>query len=414
MSTIENMQFTHDGGTPELAGGACTQTDEGSADDFECTHYKLGRCVDAEICGTKHHPHRLYPSAARWTYQHIQRLRFECHPVKVHYGLSHQQVIADWLQCSDEGKLRRIIGGDEESDVGHKVADSPGLATAAACAQQKIPYVVSSVIPLKLKTQDDGFLQLLKSFTDKYDVQQTEKKILIQAASNEFKSQAETSVFCLHRRVLVTWVQVCEKYKNGKLNECCLDDLLIDIINSAAIETGCLVTVKVRESTRRDITICGQQVDIVSNIEVSGFCGEAILQVVTFTERKEFPSRTDTDQILPQIASRALAVAKESPFGNKYYKTVYQISIHALQSPDDEMDQLCVLLTRCHISCDVLGQMSACPIPNPLQRSFIIYEKVPCANVYDEMTVSLLYRAVKAVLLVFHLGIEAPDFRRRP
>ncbi|XP_070547271.1 uncharacterized protein [Ptychodera flava] len=360
---------------------------------IECRQYKLGTCKEADKCGPNRHPHRTFPSSPlKWENQHIQRLRFVCHSFNLPQGLSFQRVVCHWL-FSDESCQLRDQGqhGDNESDINSVQHDLKHLAvgtTKTACS-------------VKQRLQEDTFLHLLSSFVAKYNLE-TDNVTVLNEAVNTAEFLHNSVVPCVvHRRVLLTWLDVCNRSTNGKCSESRLVDLIADIINSASYETDCLVTLKIRESTAHSISVCGHPVVLQSDIEVCGPNGDTIVQVVTSTENAVFSRRADLDEILPVMASEALAVAKETPFGSLVYKTVYQIFVHTTCSPSGETEQVCAYLVRCHVACETLGRMADCPIPNPLKRSYIFYEQIPCVNIYYETLVSTLYQAVKALFVMF-------------
>ncbi|XP_070579103.1 uncharacterized protein [Ptychodera flava] len=286
----------------------------------ECIDYKSGICRGPEKCGPKHHPHVIFPSA-NWERQHMQRLRFECYSFNItqfvpdrRQRLNINHIISEWLS-SDE--LIRVLGRDK------KLGESPGLAAAALCAQDKIPYVLSHVIPSKLQIEEDGFLQLLTSYARQYDMEIDDTRTLFKGAVNKLRNanvQAESG--CVnHRTTLATWVDACDHYANGKLTEQCLDDLLLAIIRSASQETDCIVISRIGESATRSITVCGHVINIESNIEVTGLNTDGILKMIFSSKIRSLSRPMDLKKLkLPQIASESLAVAECSPFVGPIYK----------------------------------------------------------------------------------------------
>ncbi|XP_070565256.1 uncharacterized protein [Ptychodera flava] len=288
-----------------------------------CIHYKAGQGVTSEICGRKHHSHQLYPAACDWESHHMERLRFESYSFSIPTGTSHRLLICQWLS-SDEDELKRILSQDPSESVSSKLRESAGI-TAAATGKGNIPELVSDVIPSKLQILEDSFLHLLSSFCAKCNMKKNDKKTLMNAAKSVLKNETEANLV-IHRRVLVTWIDICKQYAGLGLTGRLLDDLVIDVINSVSYETGCLLRVKTRESTSTEINVCGQQINVQSGIEVSALSEEDLLQVIISSENKALGREIDIKQILAHIVCQALATAEHSPFGNQYYKTVSRIN----------------------------------------------------------------------------------------
>ncbi|XP_070559638.1 uncharacterized protein [Ptychodera flava] len=397
-------------------------TDEENEDDVtvqnvpsesECKEYRIGMCQQSRVCGRDRHPHIRYPSACNWDQSHMSRLHFECHCFNVARSLHitgiwpGTSIISEWLS-SDEDSLRRILTEDEnggDKDYGAKMNDSPGIVSAFS-GHATTQIFVARELPNHLQGEEDGFLQLLTSLTGKYDIKTTDKRTLYTAVHSGLQNQNTLKIATVHRSTLLTWIKTCQHYGSGALAEKFLDELVVGLVNSAAQETACPVIVSVRDSTERTISVCGQSINIASNVEVSGGY-EGVLQVMTFTNNKALSGPKSVTRglphALPQIAGGALALATDSPFGNKHYKTVYQMSVHATHSDcENDDDQVHVLLVRSHVARTTLQRMPECPIPNPLNRSYILYEKVACGkNIYSESFITFVYLAIKAAMVLF-------------
>ncbi|XP_077983971.1 uncharacterized protein LOC144438699 [Glandiceps talaboti] len=376
----------------------------------ECPAYKNGSCDHPEKCGERHHPVIHYPSASGWEYHHIKRLRFQCLSLAMDFFLKpRERLICDWLASTHD--MVRVIIGRHQCD--HFLSDSPGLLAALTCAQDNISYnTLAKMVNAEVgEGHNDGFLQLLTSFNKRFNnMQKEEEKYLMCLAKavceEHCKNQREFCSSEVHRYTLLTWIHVSKMYERGNLSEFLLDDLMSDIIRSAGSETNSYLRLKVRQSTVRKIKVCGNNVAVISNIEVSSLNAKGVLQVVTSTENKAYTRNIEPEpepeRVLPQMASEALAIAEDSPFGNKDYKTVYQVSIHSVHSRATKSNTLYAFLTRCHISCDTLTDMPASPIPNPLNRSVIMYQKIELTDMFNNKTIEFIYCAFKAVLALFH------------
>ncbi|XP_077998353.1 uncharacterized protein LOC144451393 [Glandiceps talaboti] len=361
----------------------------------------MGDCHQAEACGPQRQ-HLVFPPFSEWGTEHLETLNFKLLPFSfpVAYNDMHfiHGIICKWL-TSDKSELRRLLSlhtcEDNSLNVNNTLLNA-GFVGAAAGKEQGVPATVSGTIAKKLEVNEDSFLQLLTSFDGKYNVQTDDSKVLLKAA---VKYCDEEQCDISHIATIITWIQVSNDYTRSISSVNVLDDLLHAIIISASSEARCAVSVRKGESTSREIKICGQSFDTESNIEAIGTC-EGVLQVITsFKDKKP----NTPIQNLPQMASRGLAIAERSPFGNENYKTVYQLSVHAVQSPEDGdgMNDVEVLLVRSHISCCTLECMSMCPLPNVSQPSYVLHERIPCISIYNASFISTVYRAIKAVLLLF-------------
>ncbi|XP_070580889.1 uncharacterized protein [Ptychodera flava] len=365
----------------------------------ECEDYKTGKCMEPRRCGAAH-PHRVYPSDSRWKTEQIQGLRFECRPFNMDHGQSYHRLVCDWLF--------RVVRNNASEDSLPKLPEYPYVVESGG-DEHNMPAFRTFQNHLAENLKEDDFLNLLSKFVTEHDLEMDDVKMLTKAANtSEFIEGAEKTY--MHRRMLLTWIAVCGRCTRGAFHETCVDDLMAAVINSAAYEAGCLVMVKIRESTARTLLVCGQPVEVQTNIEVCNAEDNALVQVITSTESRDISMPVDVGKFLPQLVCKALAIAKGSPFGNRYYKTAYQVVIHSVCSPDCEEIQLYVFLVRCHIPHKTLGDISFCPIANPMQRSFLIHEKVPCGNIFNEAVILNVYRAIKAVLLISR-GYEPRDLK---
>ncbi|XP_070552002.1 uncharacterized protein [Ptychodera flava] len=377
-----------------------------SDDDRECPEYQIGHCVHPERCTrTGQHLRISYSSGSDWEKHHMARLRFEEHGLGTPAAFSDyhliKRVICRWLS-SDEDELRTILNGSDPS-VDLESLDMDDLLLDAAIGQMKVRNVVLRVIPVDLQVLGDRFLECFTWYSARYDMEKDDQGTLIKAVTD--LEDREDSPGAIHLAPLLTWIETSKEFARGDFSDTLLDDLLVSVINAASQETRCTVRVKLQESTSRKIVICGDVVSVKSDIEVSVGSG-LLLQVMTSIEKKSSHTPTDPVQVLPQMACQALAAAERSPFGNSRYKTVYQLSIHAPCSADVATQELQVCLIRCHVSCRTLKRMSQCPIPNPLDPSYVIHETVPCVNIYDATLITTVYRAFKAVFLIYKKGLK--------
>ncbi|XP_070581371.1 uncharacterized protein [Ptychodera flava] len=417
MSNEQNGNVCHGGDSVELANALqqlqveelmLNQNSHDSAQHSECTQYKMGSCNLSEPCGQgHHHRHIEYPSGSKWETHHIQRLRFECYHfnMQVLHRPQHRsglcdddqvEIISNWLFSSEEQMDRRMITNKSQFSVDEYAA----LLRIAFGRHDNIPTAVKSDLKGEIDIKGKKFLQLLQSLTDKYNIEDDKHEELSWAITKHVKDHCPA-----HITTLLTWIDICKHHARGELNSHMLDDLFMNVVFSAAHETNMGIRVRVRETTARRITVCGYNFSIESNIEVICLHGFVLVQIVTSTETKTLGSPQDTEQLLPQIASRAVACGVSSPFGDKCYKTVYQISVHVTKHPNQKNDEVNVFLVRCHISRNTLKNMSKCPVPNPLERSYLLHEKITfCGSIYDKDIIAFAYRAIKSVFVLFKVG----------
>ncbi|XP_070553400.1 uncharacterized protein [Ptychodera flava] len=378
---------------------------------------RTSECEDRDTEMTA--PHVTFPTApgCNWETKHTKRLGFKFvkmfkstpawmidnnlpSTVIAWTDIIIHNVICKWLSSSvgDLTDMLSCLDGETFKEI----FLTPGF-TEAAIGKGIIPSLVSHKIPLTLGRDVDGFLSLVEQYCSQFNLKKDDSKVLMDGIYNFKKSKSQTNV---HLSAVCSWVDACKGHAEGKLSETLLDDFLVGVIHSAAHESGCVVVVKVRESTACEINICGQIIKVESDIEVRSF-NKGLLQVIASAESLPLSGRvqnnTETPRFISQLASKALAIGPRSPFGNSEYKTAYQLSIRALCSPsmDDSDNEVEIILVRSHISCETLRCMSKCPHENQLRPSFIIYEKIPCDNIYNPVTVSTIYRAIKAVFFLF-------------
>ncbi|XP_070549990.1 uncharacterized protein [Ptychodera flava] len=374
----------------------------------ECQAYQIGQCQSVQCVSS--HQHITYPPSCEWKKQHIDRLRFQEHRFDMpkllcdqyFYTVDMPSVVCKWLSSSERDLMRIISNHNTDSEVKTTDALIPIGLECAARGGANIPYIVEHKVRDQL--QRDQFLTFLASFTSNYDVKCDSENTLLKAVT-EWKND-DTAPDAVHVSTLMTWIEVCKDATNGRLTRCVLDDLLLSLIRSASHETQCPIRVRVRESTRRDIVVCGDSIAVESSIEVTSH-RSALLQVITSTQSTSSCGQKNSFG-LPKMACEALSVAGVSPFGNEYFQTVYQLSACVVnQTQGNElMEEFHIHLIRYHIARGTLTQMSACPITNPLQQSYILHEIVPCKTIYSETGIMALYGAFKAVFLIFQKGLD--------
>ncbi|XP_077989258.1 uncharacterized protein LOC144443592 [Glandiceps talaboti] len=365
------------------------EADGGIDSHTECSKYKLGLCKQ-EHC-TKLHPDVNYPSCSRWEKHHVDRLRFEFVSFGMDCYLSAPHiVIYEWL-VSSTSRLTKILDDLNSPDF---------LEVVSTATCKKIRYdTVTILLEHEVgEHQQDPFLQILATFCQKNNIHDDNKTTLMHNA------EAVPACKIEYRLALITWILVI---KCPKVSEFLLDDLMVQIIRAAAAHLDTCLIIRVRESTARNIKVCGNVVNVLSNVEVSGLDSQGILQVVTSTENKVLTKECkkvldtpDVEHFLPQIACEALGIGEDSPFGTDFYKTVYQISLHVVHNKEGIVIDTYALLTRCHMSRNTLNCMSEKQIPNPLKKSVVMYQQIRFDEINKE-AIAFLYRATKAVLCLF-------------
>ncbi|XP_070536803.1 uncharacterized protein [Ptychodera flava] len=366
----------------------------------ECQAYRMGMCIGD--CAELAHPHINFPSSSKWEDRHMNRLRFTLHEFDSETG-QEDDLIHDWLI----GNIT-ACGSNVYPNLNlPKYPASP--AVAAARYETRMPVARYRELlsnHIRSNITEDNFLSVVKDFTDNNDMNTDDLQNLL-AATVKDELNVPEAMKPLYRSFLMAWVTAFERFNKGKLPESYVDDLLAAVINIAACNTRCPVLVRVRESTARQVQMCGRYVNIQNGIEVHTQDQRGLLQVILFSKNKVFskPNLSDVAKTIPQTACEALAVAKDSPFGNTFYKTVYQLSIHSVMCTDDNNMQFYAFLVKCHVSVDTLDGMAVCPIENPCQPSIIMYKRHACSPFRSYGFVSFMYKAVKAVMLAYQ-GVD--------
>ncbi|XP_070547165.1 uncharacterized protein [Ptychodera flava] len=397
---MSDIGCDEDSGSARGACGGDVETDHDHMS--ECRSYRFGECRHPDTCGQEEHPRITYPSGSAWNMHHVDRLRFVTYQFKIGYqpiaNSDYQvvhHVICKWL-LSSESDLRRILGGSNDSAVAEKLRKLlKATSLEVVLGHEEIPVILSDIAN-ELQEDQDCFLQTLRKFSSNHDMESEDEKTLITAVTN-YRNTSNLPPF--HISTLLTWIEICKDYRLNGYSQGLLDELLITIINSVSYQTGCPVKVK-QHKAASSITVCGQNVSVGNDIEVSGANG-GVLHVITSAESNVRREPATPEDVLPYLVSKALTVADKSAFASQKYCTVYQLSIQVCDSPDDSVNHIHVFLVRCHISRNTLESMSHCPIPNPLKQSYLLYEKIPCLTIYNATLISILYRTLKSLMLLF-------------
>ncbi|XP_070570854.1 uncharacterized protein [Ptychodera flava] len=391
----------------------------------ECTAYKSGNCLRPTTCRPFQHPHINFPSPSKWEIHHMERLRFKhCNLLKAPPTLNCEMnrnvlsptttdhwtddviydVICKWLSSSLRD-MHEMLSQVEDSAFEMLLSD--GFVDAAVKQGLK-EYVCSNCscvlhqetgIPHSTEINSDAFLTLVNQYNSKFNLQTDHSKTLMYGIDDFRKSNKPASN--IHLSTICCWIEACKSHSQGELSDNLLNDLVVAVINSAAHESGCMVLVKVQGSTACEIEVCGQTINVESNIEVRSI-KNGLMQTIVVTENKVLQKPENALQFLPQLASDVVAIGQNSSFGNENYRTVYHLSVHAMQSPcADRENDVEILLVRSHVSCSSLNRMSECPIENPLLPSLLIHEKIQCSGIYNPSMISTLYQAFKALFLYF-------------
>ncbi|XP_070541026.1 uncharacterized protein [Ptychodera flava] len=303
-------------------------------------------------------------------------------------------VLCKWL-TSDKSDLKRVFDKRDNDDCSLLNA---GLVYAAAGNDQGIPAIVSQIVSKKLEVQEDRFLQFLTEFNSKYDLEKDDSKTTL-TAIEKYGKEGHVN----HAATMMTWVQICSEHAMGRFQATYMDDLLHASLISASAEARCPVSVREGKSTSRDISVSGQIIRVESNIEVTGINGTILQLIVSSQNETPVKGKGDIKYDFPKIVAASLAVAGESPFSNEYYRTVYQLLIHGTAPPVGERgctNEVDVFLIRSHISQATLDCMSLNSSPDCLQTSVVLYERIPCINIYSASFIATVYHGCKAVLLL--------------
>ncbi|XP_070537768.1 uncharacterized protein [Ptychodera flava] len=364
--------------------------------DGECTEYKKGVCLQGAQCDSKH-LHVVFPSAYKWDFTHMDRLHFVSHEMPA-VTTEVNETIYIWLMCHP------LIAADDGADTlalpAFPITEEVQETLAeSGIEERKYREVLSQRV--REAINPDNVMTLFTAFDEKYDVKNTAIKLLYKAARNSDLPDKERKYNPRYRQCLVRWVTMVEEYRNEELSEASLNPVVFELVEAAAFETSCVVTINMTENTKRKISVCDTTVNVQSNIEVRSVNGDGVLQVLICAENKHFPSSAKMNRILPQIACDALAIADKSPFGNGNYKTVYQVSISVSHAKQNAKMQFHVSLLKTYVCTKTLKQMSTCPIINPLEPSYMTYTHLDCPQVDSPEFLTLTYRAIKAVLLAF-------------
>ncbi|XP_077991859.1 uncharacterized protein LOC144446046 [Glandiceps talaboti] len=373
----------------------------------ECEACLRGDCVAMHSPQTNHYCVH-FPRGSEWNFQHMTRLRLkDLNFIKALSLTCHQRIIYKWLSCTtaDFTEIIRYYKRERRvsaADV-NEIILSKGLFEIAAISSHS---TVSKGILSEIKTEDD-FLHLVRELIDRHsNTEDEEEQSLIddhQTLLNDITALTEPlKTRVVYLNALLTWIEVCQSYRQTSLSPVLLDDLLVNLVLCAADTVGCPIRVKVREGTTRQMTVCGKEVDVQSDIEVSAFL-KSVIQVLTFTENMAIE---DANHILPQLACMALAAASDSPFGNDDYKTVYQIAVYSSKFPRNRETEVTIVLARCHIARSTLCAMGECPIENPLKPSISIQDCIHCNSICSVTTITTLYRVFKAVLVLFYRDLQ--------
>ncbi|XP_070566849.1 uncharacterized protein [Ptychodera flava] len=345
-----------------------------------------------ETMGQPHHhdcPTETLPT--RWNMAHLKLLNFtNVNLTERSIGIDVDRDIIRDVYCkwlfSDIEDLWKAATVDLDPD---KVLADGFLAAAhgEACLRQRVGKEMQHYLDCK----EDRFSVLLSEFVTHHSfLHHTRQKLL--SGIHDF-SKLKTKQDYNHVLTLWRWVEVCCEHGPGRIRDELFNDLLVAIVNSAGYESGCLVQAKVRKSS---IQICGRSIQIQNHIEVHGI-QDALLQIISLDEDVSDDQLSDSKQYIPQLVCHALATAMDSPFGNSYYKTMYQLALHGLSSPRVETKPVEMILSRVHVAISTVQSMSECPMAQSFKPSFIVHNKIRCGRVQSSSFVNALYRGCKAV-----------------
>ncbi|XP_070581935.1 uncharacterized protein [Ptychodera flava] len=367
--------------------------------DVQCPDYRRGTCLRLRC--DHQHPHVSYPPAPKWEWCHLQMLNFENH--SVHFSrriLSEEDIICRWL-------LDETIQND----------CLPAVTATSVTIRQldnvtPVQYCAGLTKAIKQKLQADSFVEVVQQFGQKYDLENAESECLLEAAMNDGLPDAHPVVNPYTRPTLLRWVSLFDSFKSCDLQKASLAHLLAKLAEVAAYDIQCHILVGLNEETEKEITVCGRPVSVCSDVEVQTPDGDGIMQIIIFEENKTHDRPPDVTSILPKMACQALAFADVTSFGNRIYRTVYQVFLHVAKSTEHGQLQLCSFLTKCHLSVDRLQKMVQCPMGSSHLPCHIIHSKVDLPTFQDPQFILFLYKAIKSVLLAFK-GLELDELRMK-
>ncbi|XP_070564878.1 uncharacterized protein [Ptychodera flava] len=361
-----------------------------------CPDCQKGTCVHPEICGRERHPHLDFPPASRWETRHLIRLNINTCPFQT-VDLRHvpaEEVICRWLT--------------ENAVCNDYLPTYPATQDTAACIYEA--NVTSSRYRELLSTsirrglQEDSFIKLVTQFAQKYNLQLDQSTRLVQAVLKDDLLDRE-QVNPHARSTLLRWISIFNSYRSYAIRETFLDHLLEDLVKVAAYETNSHLIVQIREATARRVVLCGQAINVQSDVEVQSPYGRSVFQATTCAENKSYSRLQELDSVLPRIACEALAMAEDTPFVNDLYRTAYQVSIYIAKSTETSKDQLYVFLVKCHVSTNTLKNMTSCPLGSCGVPSYLMHNRLECPNIHSPHFITFIYKAFKALLLAFK-GVE--------
>ncbi|XP_070558482.1 uncharacterized protein [Ptychodera flava] len=378
-------------------------TESTSIQRTECPDYKMGVCMRRRTSCPYQHPHVPFPSASKWETHHMNRFRFEAYQFETTNFFSEEEVICYWIVHN------ATIVGDIDCAQLPSCPATPATKTAiarSAIGKPRYCQVLQNHVTKLL--QEDVFVKTIKKFAQQYDMITDPIQTLLMASATDDLDNAPESAKPHHRSLLMRWITSIKTYRKASLPEASLAQLISDLLVIIRQDTGCPFIIQVRESTARKLVLCGQTVNVESDIEVQTVDGEGLIQVITFSENEVHSRPTDITNVLPRLACEALAVGKDSPFGNQVYKTVYQVYIHSVYCSESGCVQLYAFLVKCHLSVDTLENMSHCPIESCRSPSFIMHKTYSCGDFRSCKFLSFVYKALKAAVLTYQ-GIEVDE-----
>ncbi|XP_070555660.1 uncharacterized protein [Ptychodera flava] len=370
-----------------------------------CHHRKSESPHSESNVGSCIHPntHTSFPSASRWCTEHMDRFRFEVFTFDADWSsyVSDEEVICHWLinnsTAVDTSAINKFPAYPATPEV-----DAAIVLNSISKSQYR--RILSRYIETNL--QEDGFIRALTEFSAKYDMKSDLVQSLVKATMMDGLDDTPAAHRQLYRSALLRWVSSFKAYRKAALTESHLAQVLAELINIAAYDAQCTLLVQFRECTSRKLLLCGQYIEVLSDVEVQSPDGQVVLQVIVCSENKGNQGDTAMTKLLPKISCEALAAAEVSPFCNDFYKTVYQVAVLSVFT-DSESDeaQLYAFLVKCYVSTETLEDMSMCPMGDCHKSSYIMHSKYACGNFQDCKFVAFVYKAVKAAILAFQ-GVE--------
>ncbi|XP_070567695.1 uncharacterized protein [Ptychodera flava] len=399
-----------------------------------CSLYLNGICNSSD-CQS---PHTLIGdfSASNWSTTHMNVLNIRAVELADYDELSDDldRYLCEWLvgfptnfevdnplpcQSDLSPSTKKIINSATEKSRLALLSTHESIVTSDELKKGRLKMIDDC------ESLDDTFLYLWRQFhpnvsrCQKERLEEVAQKTVVKLRKSSRATKPEDEIKVLnHTNTLLTWTEAKKledsiqgdgpnhRQQHLRPSESSMDDLLADIIRSAATETKCNAKIRIRDSRKRRVKICGQDHCAVSNVEVTAMSDVGTtLQFIVLTEKScEVADHICRNNVIAQLSRECLTIARESIFGDNDFKIVYLVSI----LKKDHKYQL--FLARAHIASSTLDAMEcqckgdctcSWPIHNPLQPSYVFYSSVPNSDLFTGSGIECLYQAIKVICMFF-------------